>query len=78
VKKLEQQYHLIDVSEEEQFTLATNVLSIGNKKIVALPLNKHTNQKIKEAGFSIIEVDLSEIIKSGGAFRCVTLPLYRL
>ncbi|WP_368503706.1 dimethylarginine dimethylaminohydrolase family protein [Alkalihalophilus sp. As8PL] len=77
VKKLEQQYHLIDVSEEEQFTLATNVLSIGNKKIVALPVNKYTNQKIKEAGFSIIEVDLSEIIKSGGAFRCVTMPLYR-
>lgn len=77
VRFLEERYQLIEVSEEEQFTLATNVLSVGNKKVIALPLNKATNAKIKESGFEIIEVDLSEIIKSGGAFRCVTLPLYR-
>ncbi|WP_100373580.1 dimethylarginine dimethylaminohydrolase family protein [Bacillus sp. FJAT-45037] len=77
VRRLESRYQLIDVSEEEQFTLATNVLSIGKGKIIALPQNKETNEKIVQAGFEIIEVDLSEIIKSGGAFRCVTMPIER-
>ncbi|MEW9052027.1 MAG: dimethylarginine dimethylaminohydrolase family protein [Neobacillus sp.] len=70
-------YELIDVSEEEQFTLGTNVLSIGNKKILSLPVNKNINKQLREKGFEVIEVDITEIIKSGGSFRCCTLPLLR-
>ncbi|MEH7493661.1 dimethylarginine dimethylaminohydrolase family protein [Neobacillus niacini] len=70
-------YELIDVSEEEQFTLGTNVLCIGNKKILSLPINKQVNQNLRNRGFEVIEVDISEIIKSGGSFRCCTLPILR-
>lgn len=70
-------YELIEVSEEEQFTLGTNVLSIGNKKILSLPINKQVNQNLRNRGFEVIEVDISEIIKSGGSFRCCTLPILR-
>ncbi|MEH7013079.1 dimethylarginine dimethylaminohydrolase family protein [Neobacillus niacini] len=70
-------YELIEVSEEEQFTLGTNVLSIGNKKILSLPINKQVNQKLSHHGFEVIEVDITEIIKSGGSFRCCTLPILR-
>ncbi|MBU9713638.1 dimethylarginine dimethylaminohydrolase family protein [Evansella tamaricis] len=74
---LQSYYELIPVSKEEQFTLGTNILSIGNKKIISLPVNKDVNNQLKKRGFEVIEVDISEIIKSGGSFRCCTLPLKR-
>lgn len=72
-----QHYNCIEVNEEEQFTLGTNVLSLGNKKIISLPQNKKVNILLRQRGFEIIDVDISEIIKSGGSFRCITLPILR-
>ncbi|WP_054711876.1 arginine deiminase family protein [Bacillus sp. JCM 19041] len=77
LEKIEKRFSLIDVPEEEQFHLGVNILSIGNGKIIALPMNKQTNKSLEEKGFVIIEVEFSEIIKSGGSFRCVTLPVLR-
>lgn len=70
-------YELIEVSEQEQFQLGTNVLSIGNKRVISLPVNKNVNNELRKRGFEVIEVDITEIIKSGGSFRCCTLPLLR-
>jgi N-dimethylarginine dimethylaminohydrolase len=70
-------YDLIEVSEEEQFQLGTNVLNIGNKQILSLPVNKNVNTQLRNRGFTVIEVDITEIIKSGGSFRCCTLPILR-
>ncbi len=74
---LSKRYELIEVSKEEQFTMGTNVLSIGNKKIFSLPCNKQVNEQLRNRGYEVVEVDISEIIKSGGSFRCCTLPLLR-
>ncbi|WP_412917735.1 dimethylarginine dimethylaminohydrolase family protein [Metabacillus sediminilitoris] len=70
-------YELIEVSEEEQFQLGTNVLNIGNKKVLSLPVNEKVNKQLRNRGFQVIEVDITEIIKSGGSFRCCTLPILR-
>ncbi|TYS30763.1 dimethylarginine dimethylaminohydrolase family protein [Bacillus pumilus] len=70
-------YHLIEISEQEQFTLGPNVLSIGQKKVISLPVNQATNAALIAHGYTVIEVDFSEIIKSGGSFRCCTLPIRR-
>lgn len=77
IKYLESKYNLIEVSQEEQATLGTNVLSIGNKRVISLPVNKTVNKQLRALDYEVIEVDLSEIIKAGGAFRCCTLPLLR-
>ncbi|PLR76641.1 hypothetical protein CU633_14925 [Bacillus sp. V3-13] len=74
---LRSRYDLIEITEDEQFTLGTNVLSIGNKKIFSLPVNKHVNSELRKRGYDVIEVDITEIIKSGGSFRCCTMPLIR-
>lgn len=76
-KHLANRYELIEVSTEEQATMGTNVLSIGNKKVISLPINKSVNKALEKRGYTVIEVDISEIIKSGGAFRCCTLPILR-
>nr|WP_235420809.1 arginine deiminase family protein [Jeotgalibacillus soli] len=70
-------YSLIEVNEKEQFTMGPNVLSIGNGKIISLPENQQLNEKLRHTGYEVIEVDISEIIKSGGSFRCCTLPINR-
>lgn len=76
-KHLANRYELIEVSTEEQATMGTNVLSIGDKKVISLPINKSVNKALEKRGYTVIEVDISEIIKSGGAFRCCTLPILR-
>ncbi|WP_345240810.1 dimethylarginine dimethylaminohydrolase family protein [Pontibacillus salipaludis] len=70
-------FNLIRVTREEQFQMGPNVLSIGNKTIISLPQNKRINQELEAKGFNVIPVEFSEIIKSGGSFRCCTLPLRR-
>ncbi len=77
MRKLEARFQLIHVSDEEQFRMGPNVLSIGNRKIVSLSQNKRLNRILTSLGFRVLPVDFSEIIKSGGSFRCCTLPLER-
>ena len=77
VQMLAERYTLIRVNAKEQFALGTNVLSIGNKKVFSQPNNKNVNKQLTARGYDVIEVDFSEIIKSGGAFRCCTLPIIR-
>ncbi|RIW35073.1 hypothetical protein D3H55_08470 [Bacillus salacetis] len=77
LKMLESYYDLIEVNAEEQFTMGTNVLSIGNRKVLSLPQNKGVNRSLRSYGYEVIEVDFSEIIKSGGSFRCCSMPLLR-
>ncbi|PSL40304.1 N-dimethylarginine dimethylaminohydrolase [Planomicrobium soli] len=77
INQLADHYDLIRVSREEQFSLGVNVLSIGNKRVFSQPQNAGVNRQLASRGYQIIEVDFSEIIKSGGAFRCCTMPLVR-
>lgn len=77
VQWLADRYQLIEVTPEEQFTLGTNILSLGNKRIISLPVNRQVNTSLRERGYLVEEVDFSEIIKSGGSFRCCSMPLLR-
>ncbi|WP_432355977.1 dimethylarginine dimethylaminohydrolase family protein [Sporosarcina sp. A2] len=76
-EKLESLYTLIEVNKEEQFSMGTNVLSIGKNRLFSLPQNSQVNEAMRQNGFTVIEVDFSEIIKSGGSFRCCTMPVVR-
>ncbi|WP_281975224.1 dimethylarginine dimethylaminohydrolase family protein [Halobacillus litoralis] len=76
-EKLKASYHLIPVTNEEQFRMGPNVLTIGHGKVISLPANERLNRIMQSKGFQVIPVEFSEIIKSGGSFRCCTLPLRR-
>ena len=77
VDRLSSMYHLIEVSESEQFSMGTNVLSIGNNRVLSLPINRDVNHQLRQHGYQVLEVDFSEIIKSGGSFRCCSMPIVR-
>lgn len=70
-------YELIEITDDDQKMLGTNVLNIGDNKIVSLPDNQKLNNQLRKFGFQVIEVDISEIVKAGGSFRCCTLPILR-
>lgn len=70
-------YDLIEVNDKEQFQMGPNVLPLGDGKIISLPQNERLNNAMEAKGFTVIRVEFSEIIKSGGSFRCCTLPLKR-
>ncbi|WP_419960133.1 dimethylarginine dimethylaminohydrolase family protein [Psychrobacillus sp. BM2] len=74
---LSSMYHLIEVSENEQFSMGTNVLSIGQNQVFSLPQNHGVNHQLRQHGYQVLEVDFSEIIKSGGSFRCCSMPILR-
>jgi N-dimethylarginine dimethylaminohydrolase len=66
--------YAIAVDEEDATNFACNAVNIGDKVI----LNK-ASHKLKDtlhfAGFEVIETDLSEFMKSGGAAKCLTLKI---
>jgi N-dimethylarginine dimethylaminohydrolase len=68
---------IIDISPDEQETMATNVLAIGNDTIIAASCNQKTNGEIRRRDFEVIELEMSEILKGGGGPRCMTLPVLR-
>ncbi|UCH27892.1 MAG: hypothetical protein JSV66_09715 [Trueperaceae bacterium] len=74
---LESRYHLIEVDAEEQFRDAVNVFSLSPGEVVADLRNARVNALLRERGLNVIELDFSEIMKMGGAFRCATCPLER-
>lgn len=76
-QQIKHRFTFLNVTKKEQETMATNVLAIGNNKIISLTTQNRVNETLRERGFDIVEVEFSEIIKSGGSFRCCTLPLVR-
>ena len=70
-------FRIIEVSSEEQETMATNALAIGNNKVIAAASNRQANENMKKEGLEVIEIDMSEILKGGGGPHCMTLPVLR-
>jgi len=71
-------YGLIEIDYRERETLASNVLSLGNKRLLALEENAKTNAKLRDAGFDVRSFRGSELsINGGGGPTCLTRPLLR-
>lgn len=76
--KLLETYNKIEITEKEQFELATNVFVVEPHTIIMNSNHTRIAQELKKLGLNIIELNLSETAKDGGAFRCTTCPLERI
>jgi len=74
---LQDRYNILDVTRQEQFNLATNVLNLGNRTVVSQPNQERVNGKLAKMGFAVQMVDLGSATIGGGAFRCMTCPMER-
>ncbi|HZQ23126.1 MAG TPA: arginine deiminase family protein [Terriglobales bacterium] len=71
-------FHFIEIDASERDTLACNVLSLGNRRLLAIEENRKTNQKLSEAGFDVRTFRGSELCMNGsGGPTCLTRPLQR-
>lgn len=66
--------NLIAVSEKDAAKFVCNSINFGN--VVIAPPGCHAAKKeMEKRGFHVVEVDLSEFMKSGGACQCLVLKL---
>lgn len=71
-------YHFIEIDPAERATLACNVLSLGERRLLALEENAKTNHRLRSAGFDLRTFPGSELcINGGGGPTCLTRPLLR-
>lgn len=57
--------------------ISGNVITLGNKHLIANKNNIGAIQKLKEFGFIVWECDLSEFTKGTGGPSCLIMPLVR-
>jgi N-dimethylarginine dimethylaminohydrolase len=68
---------LITLTEEEQKDGGANVLFLDPEKVISIAENGSVNAQLAQAGFEVVTLPYSEVIKSGGSVRCDTLPVER-
>lgn len=65
----------IAISDEEADAFVCNAITV--RKVVLSPkgMSSETKRKLEARGFGVIEFDMSEFMKSGGACQCLILKL---
>jgi|SRR3989344_647011 len=71
-RKIEALGETIRVSERDTSAFVCNAVPIG-PKLVSTPMSKNLKRRLEKRGIEVVEVNLSEFLKSGGAARCLTL-----
>ena len=62
----------------ERDSMACNVLSLGDRKLIAIEENRRTNARLREHGFEVGTFHGSEISHNGGGGpTCLTRPILR-
>lgn len=74
----ERELRFVEMDPTERDTLACNVLSLGEKRLLALEENTKTNARLRDAGFDVRTFPGRAIaINGGGGPTCLTRPILR-
>jgi len=69
---------ILEVTEAEQKNFATNLLNLGNRKVVAaLSSNSRVNVELEKRGFLVKFAELTKLVDGYGAVHCLTAPMKR-
>lgn len=68
---------LIRVNSEEANVLGCNSMAVDGTAILSTPAAPRFAAQLKEHGFNVITLDMSEFRKSGGGVKCLTLEAYK-
>jgi N-dimethylarginine dimethylaminohydrolase len=72
------EFKFIEIDCSERDTLACNVLSLGDRRLLAIEENRKTNERLRRAGFDVRTFPASELcINGSGGPTCLTRPLLR-
>jgi N-dimethylarginine dimethylaminohydrolase len=64
-------FRIIEVSFEDRY-MPENVVALAPGHLVMPAGNPHTKRMLEDAGCKIVEIELKELQKSGGAMHCAT------
>lgn len=68
----------IEIDPSERETMASNVLALGKRRLLALEENEKTNERLRKHGFEVRAVQGSELCQNGsGGPTCLTRPIWR-
>ena len=70
--------NVLDLNKKEMSLMMCNFLSISKNKVISDIRFTKLNSWLKSKKIKTIEINLKEVSKQGGLFRCATLPLERL
>lgn len=69
--------NVFEITKDEMYNMNSNVFSISPEVIISEKNFTRLNAWLREKGFTVEEVNYSEIAKQEGLLRCSTLPLIR-
>jgi arginine deiminase len=61
----------------EQWDDGHNTLTLAPGVVIGYRRNHETNQRLRDAGVEVLELDASELCRGRGGSRCMTQPLLR-
>lgn len=64
----------IAVSEEDALGFACNAVSVGST-VITPTISEDLLYTLNERGYAVVQVEMSEFLKSGGACKCLTLEV---
>lgn len=68
---------LIEVTAYERQRRATNVITLGPRKLVGYAGHSRVRKLLVNEGVDMIEIEGSELVRGGGGPRCMTAPIER-
>ena len=66
-----------EINKNEMYEMTSNILSINHDTVISQPKFKRLNNWLRINNIKVEEVDLTEVSKQEGLFRCTSLPLIR-
>jgi arginine deiminase len=61
----------------EQWNDGNNTLALEPGVVMAYARNTETNQRLRDGGIEVLELDASELVRGRGGSRCLTQPIER-
>ncbi|MBL6647316.1 MAG: amidinotransferase [Flavobacteriaceae bacterium] len=69
--------NIFEINAKEMYDMTSNVLSINDHTVISQPKFNRLNRWLRSHNIFVEEVDLTEVSKQEGLFRCTSLPLVR-
>jgi N-dimethylarginine dimethylaminohydrolase len=70
-------FEMIEVPVEGVFRLECNLLALDEGRVLSPARNRAVNASLRALGFTVVEVELEELLKGGGGPHCMSFPLER-